>query len=170
MQKDAEDYILIEDNFEFKGYNFSLVKTLADGWKIYKKSKEGSFDKFELVKPRKQKERNFKGKVIPKKWKYPSDEDFGSYGFDCISLERALSIYKKIRENKEEKESKEESSSKIRPPESPFTCQDIIKKNKNLNYSDAYCLLKEWLSNKIIVKIGERKNKKGKASILYAKK
>lgn len=172
MNTDKDGYIMVENSFEYKGYNFSFVKDFNDGWRVYKKSKEGCFDKFELVKFKKQEEWNFKGKIIPKKWKYPNNEDFGRIGFDCVSMERAVALYKEIKKNKEEKEEKllNNPASEMKIPNVEFTCSDLLKKNKNCTYSDVYIQLKKWLDEGQIKKCGERKNKKGKPSMLYVRK
>ena len=167
MTVDKEGYILLEKIFTSRGFDFSFVKDFKDGWVIYKKSCEGCNDKYELIKPKKQEEFNFRGSIIPKKWKYPSDNDFGRLGFDCASFEKAVERHDQIIKTKQDKEDKETVFIDIVHPRKEFTCQDLIKLNPRMNYSDAYSQIKNWLVDKTIVKIGERKNKKGKASILY---
>lgn len=168
---DKEGYLLMEKEFTSRGFNFSFIKDFKDGWMIYKKTAEYSgSDKYELIKPKKQEEFNFRGSIIPKKWKYPSDNDFGRLGFDCVSLEKAIERHDQIIKTKQDKEDKENLVFDINLPKKEFTCQDLLKANPQINYSDAYSQIKKWLTEKTIVKVGEKKNKKGKASILYKKK
>jgi len=167
---DKEGYLLIEKEFTSRGFNFSFVKDFKDGWMIYKKTAEGGGpNKYELIRPKKQEEFNFRGSIIPKKWKYPNDNDFGRLGFDCASLEAAKKRHDQIIKTKQDKEEKEDRPQIISIPNKEFTCKDLMNQNSSLSYSEAYAQVKTWATEKKILKVGEKKNKKGKSSILYKK-
>jgi hypothetical protein len=89
QQVDKDGYILLPQKFKDKKANFELVKKLTNGWYIYKRSDGG----FELVKPYKQESFSIAGNIIPKKWKYPSSEDWGKYGFTGITVEQCEEIF-----------------------------------------------------------------------------
>jgi len=103
LNKDKDGYILLEKEFTSRGYNFKFVKDLEGGWKIYEKSKESQkYNKYELIKPKRQDAFVFHGNQIEAKWTYPGDSAFGRTGFDCVSLARAEEIHERIIKSKEE--------------------------------------------------------------------
>lgn len=108
-QKDENGYILLPKIFSSKGFDFYFIEKLHDGWEIYERKSVGAFSTFELIRPYKGEERKIGDAVIPKKYYYPGNEQFGSKGFSCISLERARIKFGEIQKNKFDKQERKDN-------------------------------------------------------------
>lgn len=96
LKTDADGYILIPNTFIDKYFYFEFVKDLTNGWKIFRKKKKADTRySYELVKPYKQESFTIAGVIMPKKWKYPTDEKWGVNGFTGTSVENCEEIFKK---------------------------------------------------------------------------
>lgn len=171
LKTDKQGYLLLPEKFEFKGYSFEFVKNIGN-WKIYKKSKEDSHPKYEIIKPIKQEEFNFRGNLLPKKWTYPGTNAFGRNGYDCISIERCEELYKNWilpREQKNEEKNDEvvKEKSDLVYSKDKFTIKDLEILNKKLTYAQISVKLKEDLVQGKIKIVGEKENPRGRASKIY---
>lgn len=159
-----DGYILLPKTFTDKGYTLEFVKDIGE-WKIYKRYKKNSkFATFELVFSKKSEEFKIGENTIPKKWSYPNNNQFGFFGYECISLKRAEEKYKEITNKKEEK--KLDTKIEILKNKE-FTLKDLLKKYSNYSYSKIYIYIKELLDKKKIKIVGEKENKKGRSSKIY---
>lgn len=167
-KKDKDGYILLEKEFTSRGYNFKFIKDLEGGWKIYEKSKENQkYNKYELIRPKRQDAFVFHGKQIEAKWTYPGDSAFGRTGFDCVSLERAEEIHARIIKSKAQEE-QETHVPEIKLPEKEFTLKEVLVLNK-LKYPVLYLKIKEMVLSGVLKKVGVRKNPRGKSSDIFKK-
>lgn len=165
---DKEGYILLPKTWTESGWLFKFIKKLDENWSLYLREKttgEGR-QHWELVKITKQEEFNFKGNIIPKKWKYPGTAAFGKMGYDCISEQRALEIYESIKHKEEEKE-EEKSIKIIFPSRKEFTIKEIEQLNSDKTYAQIYNKIKDLLTEKKIKVTGEKENTNGKPSKIY---
>lgn len=165
MKTDKEGYILLENEFSERGFDFKFVKDLDGGWKIYKRTNKRTLNvKYELIKPKRQESYQIHGNTIPAKWSYPGDSSFGRTGFDCISLDVAIQRHHEIMSNKESHS--ESAPVEIKFPKKEFTIKDLLTTNKQ-PYSKIYLKVKEFLNTGQIKKVGQKKNKRGKSSDIY---
>ncbi len=161
---DKNGYILLPEKFTDKKYTLEFIKNIGE-WKIYKKSKENSkFITYELIKPKKQESFVIGKNVIAKKWAYPSNENFGRLGFECLSIKRCEELYQEIKDQKEQKNTEKTIDL---PKNEKFTIKEVLDKYPKLSYYVVYSYIKELLKNKKIKIVGEIKNKIGKASKIY---
>lgn len=85
---------------EFQGRasqrGFTFTQLTREGNKAIYKKQDGELTYYEVIIIRISKEANINGNIIPEQEKYPSDNDFGSYGYCCNSYEKALCLYNNI--------------------------------------------------------------------------
>lgn len=94
---DAEGYLTIPNKYFDKGFNFEFIKDLGNDWRIYRMYKDYyTRSSYELVKIHKREGYEMAGNVIPKKWSYPSSEQWGIYGFTYNNIEDCEKKYSKI--------------------------------------------------------------------------
>lgn len=74
------------------GFDYELVQRDANR-AIYKQHVSENCHYWEVFRIRKRKESIFKGKQIPEREIFPSDEDFGYTAWTCMTLERAMERY-----------------------------------------------------------------------------
>lgn len=165
---DKEGYILLPSTWTESGWTFNYHKHVEDDWHIYIRTKTNGEGRkhYELVRLTTQEEFNFKGKIIPKKWHYPSTSQFGKLGFDCISEQRALFIYDQLKERQEEREEKKDIKVMF-PSKKPFSIKDLEKLNPELSYANIYNKVKDLLLLAKLKVHGEKENKIGKPSKIY---
>lgn len=164
MKTDSEGYILLEKQFSFRGNNYQRVKDFDDGWYIYEVSKPNLVTKiYELIFSRRQESFKIGGNIVPKKYSYPSDSQFGHYGFCYFKLEDAVKKYNKLL-----REAKEKTVEKIiNWPKENFIIKDVLTLNPTSSYIEIYVKIKELVDLNKIKIVGEQKNKIGKPSKIY---
>lgn len=175
-EKDKDGYLLLEEKFVKRGFEFEFVKNLKGGWKIYKKTKvlsktdiknkEHPYVKYELILPIKNEEGSFHGRLFPKRLSYPGDEAFGFRGYDCISLEAAEKRHAEILARKEEKIEQEARKLNL-PKDKTFTIKDLEKTNKDWTYNLITSRIRELVEEGRVKQAGEKPNKIGKPSKIY---
>ena len=82
---------ILEDNFSSKGFNLSLVKREGDV-AIYKKTLENSETEahdFEVIAIKRHNGYEIAGVKMPPAEMYPSDTQWGDWGYTCTSREDA---------------------------------------------------------------------------------
>lgn len=160
-------YIPLQRVFKQKGYILTKVHDFNDGWVVFKREKENNigYAQYELVKPYKSEEYEIGGNKVAARISYPGTNQFGSIGFNCISLERAKQKHKEITNKKE----KDDSDLDIKVPDKEFTIKDLQITNPALSYSDIYNHVKNMETKKEIKVIRKQDNIKGKQSKIYKK-
>lgn len=74
--------------FKRNGFTHTQV-AVAHPVYVYEKRK-GRYTGFEVIKARPRPERVFKDRRLEAAWAYPASEDWGTYGFTCPTLLRAM--------------------------------------------------------------------------------
>lgn len=155
-------YLPLPKQFISKGFNHVFDRELGNGWMIYRRNAiELNRPHFELIQPYKQEGFTICGNDIPPKIKYPTAEDFGTYGFVFPTIEACLEKYEKIKNPP----IKEEQNPVIWP-DGKFTLKELAENNPKYNISKLSAIVKK---DKNIKVVGEKSNKRGRSSKVYKK-
>lgn len=88
------EYKTIKSNFSKKGFDYSLIKRENDK-AIYKQSR-GNVTAYEVILIRRHNGYNLGDVYIEPSETYPSDNEWGVFGFTCTTLEQAETRFKKL--------------------------------------------------------------------------
>ena len=93
----------LEAEFDRAGWHFKQLYR-EGGWAIYLKTKFAAeknrplIHSWEVIRVQINPERAAFGKVLPEGERYPSSEEWGEYGWSCMSEERAYQCLRKMQE------------------------------------------------------------------------
>jgi hypothetical protein len=94
--RSARDYAPLAARFKRHGFEFERLCRVGP-IAIYKRSRRDRLVSFEVVVLRPTPERMLPdGTIVPAKERYPTNSEWGEYGWSCTSLDRAQSKFEEL--------------------------------------------------------------------------